>query len=400
MALLALALTASHAFAQNSEKHTVRVNPYDKKIHAIAVGPNFYGDLHVVPASPKHQDIVHSEIATQSGNDGRLWYKYSSDSDLHIYTISDAFPGTEFVSIKGEMTVTQPGSGGSGPTPLLPFQFTVPEVDVDWTDFSDPSHEVGEDTRIISIKKNDIKRFIVRRPVELNDGMALPVPKRIPDMTLTIPAGLPVYLTHAEALAGDESKAIDSTYKVKKEVWQGSGSGSQGAAAVEFFVKRSKSRNEPGGELTIRLEREPTPYDETSARTYDVIKCALEADVMLKKVSFLKSHSIKSDNGALTFTAPQWEDNSNPLDGDAEDKPDDKKYPVCYTRDQMWSFPLNGTFPHLRRLALLQKSRGWQRRGLFSNLPRRQSPAQKFKFQTWKARISLLTKLTALTSLK
>ena len=56
--------------------------------------------------------------------------------------------------------------------------------------------------------------------------------------------------------------------------------------------------------------------------------------VDLKEVSFsgTKYHTVKKDDGSQDYTAPHWQDNSSPLDGDADDA-GDKKYPVCFTRN-------------------------------------------------------------------
>lgn len=56
--------------------------------------------------------------------------------------------------------------------------------------------------------------------------------------------------------------------------------------------------------------------------------------VELKEVSFsgTKYHTVKKDDSSGDYTAPHWQDNSSPLDGDADD-PGDKKYPICFTRN-------------------------------------------------------------------
>ncbi len=54
----------------------------------------------------------------------------------------------------------------------------------------------------------------------------------------------------------------------------------------------------------------------------------------LKHVSFsgAKHHTVTKDDGSGDYTAPHWQDNSSPLDGDADDV-GDKKYPICFTRN-------------------------------------------------------------------
>ncbi len=56
--------------------------------------------------------------------------------------------------------------------------------------------------------------------------------------------------------------------------------------------------------------------------------------VDLKEVSFsgTKYHTVKKDDGSQDYAAPHWQDNSSPLNGDADDA-GDKKYPICFTRN-------------------------------------------------------------------
>jgi hypothetical protein len=53
-----------------------------------------------------------------------------------------------------------------------------------------------------------------------------------------------------------------------------------------------------------------------------------------KEISFSgnKYHVLKSDDGTKDYTAPHWQDNSSPLDGDANDS-SDRKYPICFTQN-------------------------------------------------------------------
>jgi hypothetical protein len=57
-------------------------------------------------------------------------------------------------------------------------------------------------------------------------------------------------------------------------------------------------------------------------------------DLGLKEVSFsgTKYHEVRLDDNSGDYSAPHWQDNSSPLDGDAEDT-GDRKYPVCFTRN-------------------------------------------------------------------
>lgn len=62
-------------------------------------------------------------------------------------------------------------------------------------------------------------------------------------------------------------------------------------------------------------------------------------DILLNELSYSgdKYKMVKNDDG-IDCVAPHWKDNSNPIDGDADDKnvtggTDDIKYPVCYLRN-------------------------------------------------------------------
>jgi hypothetical protein len=54
----------------------------------------------------------------------------------------------------------------------------------------------------------------------------------------------------------------------------------------------------------------------------------------LKEVAFTGGHyhAVKMDDGTQDYVAPHWQDNSSPLDGDADDS-SDKKYPISFTRN-------------------------------------------------------------------
>ena len=58
----------------------------------------------------------------------------------------------------------------------------------------------------------------------------------------------------------------------------------------------------------------------------------------LRQVTFDKEnagefHTIRKDDDSDDYSAPHWQDNSSPLDGDADDA-GDRKYPVAYTRNK------------------------------------------------------------------
>ncbi len=67
----------------------------------------------------------------------------------------------------------------------------------------------------------------------------------------------------------------------------------------------------------------------------DVVNLTVFTGVQLKEVTFSgdKFHDVERDlDGSGLYQPPHWQDNSQPLDGDADD-PGDHKYPVCYTRN-------------------------------------------------------------------
>ena len=54
----------------------------------------------------------------------------------------------------------------------------------------------------------------------------------------------------------------------------------------------------------------------------------------LKQISYsgTKYHAVREDDDSADYSAPHWQDNSTPLDGDADDT-GDRNYPVCFTRN-------------------------------------------------------------------
>lgn len=72
----------------------------------------------------------------------------------------------------------------------------------------------------------------------------------------------------------------------------------------------------------------------TDARGVTAQKPITIPKVELKEVSFsgTKYHAIKEDDGSANYDAPHWQDNSSPLDGDADDS-GDKKFPISFTRN-------------------------------------------------------------------
>jgi len=95
--------------------------------------------------------------------------------------------------------------------------------------------------------------------------------------------------------------------------------------------KVSKNSGDTGLQLTYR------PIKPLSGGVLqDIIDTMKMTVVMikLKEVSFdgAKYHVIRKDDSSMDYTAPHWQDNSEPLDGDADDE-NDRKYPICFTRN-------------------------------------------------------------------
>ena len=73
-------------------------------------------------------------------------------------------------------------------------------------------------------------------------------------------------------------------------------------------------------------------FVEAEGRTVKV--AGLEPSASVGDVSFsgTKYHAVKEDDGSADYDGPHWQDNSTPLDGDADDS-GDRQFPVSFTRD-------------------------------------------------------------------
>ena len=85
------------------------------------------------------------------------------------------------------------------------------------------------------------------------------------------------------------------------------------------------------GKVTIRSPTYRVPVDGTD-KTCETDVDVVVLDIRLKEVEFSGSafHEVLEDNGT-PYGGPHWQDNSSPLDGDAND-PGDRKFPVSYVR--------------------------------------------------------------------
>ncbi len=106
--------------------------------------------------------------------------------------------------------------------------------------------------------------------------------------------------------------------------------------------------------------------------------------VQIKEVSYLQSHPILSDDVRARaqvpfgqpFTEPQWQDNSDPLDGDADDRPPDRKFPVGYTRNVQPTLSAEfRVFPFALAAGTTAKVRGTATAALIGPLPLGIGPA-------------------------
>lgn len=84
--------------------------------------------------------------------------------------------------------------------------------------------------------------------------------------------------------------------------------------------------NIPGTETPPTIDH---PANEADYK-FTIFKAAL------KEVTFTGAgyHTVSKDDGTGAYGTPQWQDNSNPLNGNADNPSDgDHKYPICYTRN-------------------------------------------------------------------
>jgi hypothetical protein len=93
----------------------------------------------------------------------------------------------------------------------------------------------------------------------------------------------------------------------------------------ESTTVRIKGVTESSSVNNITLQ---ASFDDVTLATKNFTVIKLE----LKEVAFDGSIPIRKDDDTGIYTAPHWQDNSSPLDGDADD-PDDRKYPVAMLRN-------------------------------------------------------------------
>jgi len=84
------------------------------------------------------------------------------------------------------------------------------------------------------------------------------------------------------------------------------------------------------GDVELKLE---FLFDGNLCLPWDTVKVTV-TDVDLKEVCFSGAnyYDVRLDDDTDDYCGPHWQDNSSPLDGDADDQ-GDRKYPACFTRN-------------------------------------------------------------------
>jgi hypothetical protein len=132
----------------------------------------------------------------------------------------------------------------------------------------------------------------------------------------------------------DISGSITLTIPSNLNAWKSSDK-AQGAAATSYSLDDLpkyiylEGKTASGAVLDTAVKAEMTLNSGVKCR--DEIKYTV-IELHLKEVSLsgTKYHTIKKDDNTIDFSAPHWQDNSTPLDGDTDDS-GDRNYPVSYT---------------------------------------------------------------------
>jgi len=103
-----------------------------------------------------------------------------------------------------------------------------------------------------------------------------------------------------------------------------------GGLPKSFFVTLYVEGVQPSA--TARDVRLDLSFDGPGESCQDRVTLTV-INAALKEVSFTggRYRKVYSDDGSLGYSDPHWQDNSNPLDGDAQDA-GDRRYPVAYIR--------------------------------------------------------------------
>jgi hypothetical protein len=100
-----------------------------------------------------------------------------------------------------------------------------------------------------------------------------------------------------------------------------------GEAIVGYFAIRFPSDPEPASR---KLKFKATVQNIVDG-AYDTNVQFRLASVGLHEVEFHGNQTVRKDDGSGDYSGADWRDNSNPLNGDAEDQ-SDVKWPVCYIK--------------------------------------------------------------------
>ncbi|MGI6494607.1 MAG: hypothetical protein ACOX5G_00675 [Kiritimatiellia bacterium] len=169
-------------------------------------------------------------------------------------------------------------------------------------------------------------------PLEMDPGgLACVCTNHLTPIKLTLqPAGLTGRLTLSATMGGQRIKVWRNANRTGQIDLSQRGNVAPGTLYVEGVTNSAALRD-----VELRLEYDENPQGQNNPlfKCADVVRLTV-IKVDLKEVSFsgTKYHTVKKDDGSQDYTAPHWQDNSSPLDGDADDA-GDKKYPICFTRN-------------------------------------------------------------------
>ena len=187
---------------------------------------------------------------------------------------------------------------------------------------SSDEHEIcHKDKMVVRVNNNDSDSDGL---VDLNDNNVAGGDPDLAKITLQAPSG---------ALAADISGNISITFpgNINAYTTQDKTGGAApnsyalGSLPVDIYLEgASASGNVLASAVTVEMTLD------SGIKCRDKL-CLTVAKMDLKEVAFsgTKYRAIKKDDGSLDYTEPHWQDNSSPLDGDADDA-GDRKYPVAY----------------------------------------------------------------------
>jgi hypothetical protein len=192
------------------------------------------------------------------------------------------------------------------------IRLTVVEADLDID--SNYANGITDDDEPIEESAGGIVGVGVdnREPIELKLNPAITVGT----LTLEIAGAADKIVIYDASIGGDIEVTSTKTWNVND-------------APSVLYVEGIEA-SDAMRDVELRLAYKPGTGD---AECVDNIKLTV-LKVDLEEVSFsgTKYHTVKKDDSSGDYTAPHWQDNSSPLDGDADDA-GDKKYPICFTRN-------------------------------------------------------------------